>query len=48
MPRIEYHAGASIGQSFYFAGGWAEQPDPARTCRQDWNPYIFELSLALH
>jgi galactose oxidase-like protein len=48
MPRIEYHAGASIGRRFYFAGGWAEEPDPVRTCRQEWNPHVYELSLALH
>jgi hypothetical protein len=47
MPRIEYHAGASIGRRFYFAGGWAEEPDSVRTCRQEWNPYVFELSLEL-
>src|SRR5690606_38219910 len=30
MPRVEYHAGASVGRDFVFAGGWAEEPDPAR------------------
>jgi hypothetical protein len=44
-PRIEYHAGASLNNHFYFAGGWAEEPDPERTCRQEWNPNLFELSL---
>lgn len=47
MPRVEYHAGATHDNRLYFAGGWAEEPDPARTCRQNWNPHIFELSLAL-
>jgi N-acetylneuraminic acid mutarotase len=45
MPRIEYHAGATVDDRFYFAGGWAEEPDPERTCRQHWNPNVFELSL---
>lgn len=45
-PRIEYHAGATLNNRFYFAGGWAEEPDPEQTCRQAWNEQIFELSLA--
>jgi len=45
MPRIEYHAGATVKNRFFFAGGWAEEPDPARTCRQEWNPHFFQLSL---
>jgi len=45
MPRLEYHAGATLHDRFYFAGGWAEQPDAERTCRQEWNPHFFELSL---
>jgi len=45
MPRIEYHAGATVDDRFYFSGGWAEEPDPVRTCRQQWNPSFFELSL---
>lgn len=44
-PRIEYHAGATVKNRFYFAGGWAEEPDPERTCRQVWNEQIFGLSL---
>lgn len=36
-PRIEYHAGATLNNRFYFAGGWAEEPDPEQTCRQVWN-----------
>jgi hypothetical protein len=47
-PRIEYHAGATVKNRFYFAGGWAEEPDPERTCRQVWNERIFELSLGSH
>lgn len=46
-PRIEYHAGATVKNRFYFAGGWAEEPDPDQTCRQVWNERIFELSLGL-
>jgi hypothetical protein len=45
MPRIEYHAGTTVGDRFYFAGGWAEEPDAERTCRQVWNPHFYELSL---
>jgi N-acetylneuraminic acid mutarotase len=45
MPRIEYHAGATVDDRFYFSGGWAEEPDPERTCRQEWNRNFFELSL---
>lgn len=47
MPRIEYHAGTTLANRFYFAGGWAEEPDAERTCRQEWNPHFFELSLVL-
>jgi hypothetical protein len=47
-PRIEYHAGVTLNNHFYFAGGWAEEPDPERTCRQEWNPNFYELSLRWH
>lgn len=47
MPRIEYHAGATLDNRFYFAGGWAEEPDAERTCRQEWNSHFFQLALAL-
>lgn len=47
-PRIEYHAGVTMNNRFYFAGGWAEEPDPERTCRQEWNPNFYELSLRWH
>lgn len=47
-PRIEYHAGVTLNNRFYFAGGWAEEPDPVRTCRQVWNPNFYELSLRWH
>lgn len=47
-PRIEYHAGATLNNRFYFAGGWAEEPDAERTCRQEWDPNFYELSLRWH
>ncbi len=47
-PRIEYHAGATLNNRFYFAGGWAEEPDPVNTCRQVWDPNFYELSLRWH
>lgn len=48
MPRIQYHSGATHDNRFYFAGGWAEEPAPVQTCRQEWNPHFFELSLTSH
>ncbi len=45
VPRLEYHAGATVGNAFYFLGGWAEEPDEERTCRQVWSDAIYELRL---
>ena len=44
-PRIEFAQGATLDNVQYVIGGWADEPDPVRTCKQVWNETVYKVSL---
>ena len=44
-PRIEFAQGATLNNMQYVIGGWSDEPDPARICKQVWNETVYEVSL---
>jgi hypothetical protein len=44
-PRLNFAQGATVNNKQYLVGGWVDEPDPVKICRQVWNETVYEVTL---